>query len=102
MLPRATVLALRPPDRDRQDATSSDEARYSVAAVLPYNQPSKSIAISKFHGLYTLSLTPAILNMILFALHASVSWYQSSRYITSRIPDWMMTLEHSLQGNSAT
>lgn len=44
-------------------------------------------------------VTPASRNMVLEASSVSVSRYLSERYATSRMPDWMMALAHSLQGN---
>ncbi len=45
-------------------------------------------------------LMPALANMILAALLDTVLAFVSWKYTTSRMPDWMMTLAHSLHGKS--
>jgi hypothetical protein len=48
------------------------------------------------------SLIQACSNIFFAATFPGVQSYLSDKYIISLIPDWIITLAHSLQGNSAT
>lgn len=90
---------------DIHTVSSSDYVHYNKTGKASLHRMSTCIimyTVIQCNTTTYLYSTLAISSSVLLATISSLLWYLSLTYSTLLIPDWMISLAHSLQGNNPT